>query len=606
MSAVSPIAVLATAPAPRSRATGRPRWLPTVTVGWAVVWLALVLFNLPLIDTLEFRDPDDELRLVQVRDLLAGQAWFDTTQHRVAAASGGVPMHWSRLVDVPVAAMILLAQPLLGQANAELFALLAVPGLTLFAMMAVMGWMASRTLSRGAMVFALAAIGLAAPAVIQAMPLRIDHHGWQVVLALAAVAAFLVRDPRLSGYLAGAALAGWMAISFEGLPLSAWYIAVLGVWTIADPAMQPRLVAAMQSLAATSAILFLATRGLSDLAPHCDAIAPVHLAVFGWGALAITLAATLGPGSRRAIAAGLGAAAAGGLVLVTTLAPQCTSGSFDMLDPVVRGFWYDSVQEGKPLWQADWQMLAQYLVPALVGLWSSAVLTARSGGELRRWWLFYTLILAGAIAVSLLVSRSAAFSGALAALPLGWRFAGWIGGLRRPGNPFARVGELAGVAALIFLVLFPVIPVAAVEAALQGRSEAAPAAGPKVACNAKLDGGALDALPTGDILAPLDFGPNILLNSGKGVLATGHHRGAPAMRAAIDAFTGPPSQARTIMARHRLRYVLICPNVQEMDLYRERAPGGFAAQLLAGRRPGWLKPVPLPEATGLLLWERAD
>lgn len=593
-------------PAYASEAGGWRRWLPAVAIAWLVAWTALVLSNLPLIAGLEFRDPDDELRLVQVRDLIAGQGWFDLHQYRVASASGGVAMHWSRLVDLPIAGLILLLRPLLGIADAELAALLAVPALTLFAVFALIGWMASRTLDAGARLFALLATAFAAPAVIQMLPLRIDHHGWQVVMALASVAAFLDRNERRGGWLSGAALAAWMAISFEGLPFSAWFVAVLALWTLVDVSMRTRLVAVMQSLAATSLALFLATRGLADLAQHCDSIAPIHLAMFGWGALAITGANMIGPRSRIVLAAGFGLAVAGALALVATLAPQCTTGSFDMLDPVVRGFWYDSVQEGKPLWQADLLLLAQYLVPALAGLWSASALARRSEGPLRRWWLFYTLVLAGAVAVSLLVMRSAAFAGALAALPLGWRIAAWIGSMKRPTSPLLRLGELTAVAALVFCILLPAVPALALQALVATRPAKAAPTDLKIACNARFDGGALDALPAGDILAPLDFGPNVLLYSRKGVLATGHHRGAPAMRAVIDAFTGSPEQARAIMARHRLRYVMICPRVQEMDLYREKAPNGFAAQMLDGKAPGWLRAVPLPKATGLKMWELTE
>jgi hypothetical protein len=37
-------------------------------------------------------DTDSALRLVQVRDLLAGQGWFDTTQHRMNTPDG-LSMH---------------------------------------------------------------------------------------------------------------------------------------------------------------------------------------------------------------------------------------------------------------------------------------------------------------------------------------------------------------------------------------------------------------------------------------------------------------------------------------------------------------------------------
>ena len=51
-------------------------------------------------------DNDSLLRLVQVRDLLGGQGWFDLHQYRMGP-EGGFVMHWSRLVDAPIAAIIL-------------------------------------------------------------------------------------------------------------------------------------------------------------------------------------------------------------------------------------------------------------------------------------------------------------------------------------------------------------------------------------------------------------------------------------------------------------------------------------------------------------------
>ena len=41
-------------------------------------------------------DTDDAMRLTDVHDLLAGQPWFDFTQHRINAPFGA-EIHWSRL-----------------------------------------------------------------------------------------------------------------------------------------------------------------------------------------------------------------------------------------------------------------------------------------------------------------------------------------------------------------------------------------------------------------------------------------------------------------------------------------------------------------------------
>ena len=81
-----------------------------------------------------FPDPDDAMRLLQVRDWLAGQSWFDVTQYRLNLPFGA-PMHWSRLVDLPIAAVILLFRPIFGADGGETAALIIVPLLTLGAAM---------------------------------------------------------------------------------------------------------------------------------------------------------------------------------------------------------------------------------------------------------------------------------------------------------------------------------------------------------------------------------------------------------------------------------------------------------------------------------------
>src|SRR3990167_2986593 len=59
-------------------------------------------------------DGDDVMRLVQVRDLLNGQGWFDLVQPRLGP-EGGTLMHWSRLVDLPIAAIAAPLQTFIGQ-----------------------------------------------------------------------------------------------------------------------------------------------------------------------------------------------------------------------------------------------------------------------------------------------------------------------------------------------------------------------------------------------------------------------------------------------------------------------------------------------------------
>ena len=81
-------------------------------------------------------DNDSLLRLVEVRDLLAGQGWFDLHQYRMGV-EGGFVMHWSRLVDAPIAAIVLAAEAVTGnralsEAVASVLWPLLLYGLTVF------------------------------------------------------------------------------------------------------------------------------------------------------------------------------------------------------------------------------------------------------------------------------------------------------------------------------------------------------------------------------------------------------------------------------------------------------------------------------------------
>ena len=71
----------------------------------------------------------------------------------------------------------------------------------------------------------------------------------------------------------------------------------------------------------------------------------------------------------------------------------------------------------------------------------------------------------------------------------------------------------------------------------------------------------------------------------------------------IAASIAAPDAARPLLARYQARYVLVCPGLVEIGNYRANAPRGFAPLLADGKAPAWLKPVPLPPESGLLLWE---
>src|SRR5271156_7111737 len=70
-------------------------WLAAV-VALASPWLSRGVFDA--------MSTDDAMRLVEVRDLIGGQGWFDLFQYRLDPP--GTSMHWSRIIDGPLAALI--------------------------------------------------------------------------------------------------------------------------------------------------------------------------------------------------------------------------------------------------------------------------------------------------------------------------------------------------------------------------------------------------------------------------------------------------------------------------------------------------------------------
>src|SRR5690606_1110304 len=79
---------------------------------------------------LSLSDTDDNMRLAEVKAWLDGQAWFDLRQHKLAPPDG-LNIHWSRIVDLPIAALILIFRPLFGDFTAYRIACAVAPMLAL-------------------------------------------------------------------------------------------------------------------------------------------------------------------------------------------------------------------------------------------------------------------------------------------------------------------------------------------------------------------------------------------------------------------------------------------------------------------------------------------
>ena len=573
------------------------RFWATAGIIWAVVSMLLVAVSWTAIAAWRFPDPDDQMRLLQVRDWLAGQSWFDVTQYRLNWPQG-VPMHWSRLVDLPIAGVILLLTPFVGTGAAEHVALVTVPLVTLGVVLALLGTIARRMLGDEPALFAILLAPLCVEVTHQLRPMRIDHHGWQIALALAATLALLDTNRRRGGWIAGAAIAAWLAISLEGLPLAAAMLALVALCWVANPAEARLMRGTSASLALTSLALFAVTQPLAAWrAPVCDAVSPPYLAALAIVALGMT-GATLLPlrhwAARLSVLALVGVVA---LAAIPLLTPACISGPFAQLDPLVREVWYLRVAEGLPMWRQTPIMILNSMAMPLIGLAGSVVgwRGAAPGVERSRWATLLFLTACATVA-ALLVQRSSAVA-AVIAIPGAVR-------LIHPALVRARtIGNVALRTAVTLAILIAAAPGLALRPVIETlwpnpQVEAVRAA---QVCLKANDMGALRGLPRGNVLAPLDISPTILLLTPHAAVASGHHRGSAAMRDVIAAFSGSEATAREIVARRRIDYVAYCPGLAETVEFNGIAPAGFFARIDRGEAPTWLTPVAIPNSS-VKLW----
>lgn len=586
----------------RRRSAFPKAFLKKAGLVWALVSAFLIAINWNTIASLHFSDPDDILRLIQVRDLLGGQSWFDLTQYRVDAAGGGVAMHWSRLVDIPLALVILVLTPLIGTAMAETAAIVIVPLITLACVMVLASRIAWRLWGDEEATLTALVIVISIPVLFQLSPMRIDHHGWQLVCALAAVNGLLARSAVRGGWIIGASFAAWLSISIEGLPLAAITFAVLALRWLRDPKAHGWLVSAIQSLAMVSAALFAFTRGFGDLVTYCDAISPVHLAMFGWGALCLTLLAQPARVPFGLRLAGFALAGGGALAMMLSAAPGCaTGGGFAQVDPLVADIWLSNVLEGRPLWEQVLAIALQYIASPLIAIFAGLQLMVRSHEGLREFWRDYALIVGGALAVSILVARTGAVACVLASPLVAWQLRRWMKTIRMMESPLPRMAAMVGVAC----ALLPAIPALLLTSAMPVRASVGGAADVPIRvadCRVQDAAQTLKALPKGEIYALLDIAPELLLVSDHTVVATGHHRGHSAMKVLIETAIGTPDEARATLIARGSSYVAMCPTLYEARTYASIAPKGFVPQLAKGEVPEWLEPVAVPNGNGLKIW----
>lgn len=576
------------------------RWVLWVLLIWILAAISMVWFRWNAIHWFALPDTDDNLRIAEVRAWMAGQGWFDLRQYRLDPP-GGANIHWSRLVDLPIAAIITLTRPLFGGPLADRIAVTIAPMLPLAVALLGAALATRRLIDPRAFLLGPALLLCGQSSLYMFMPLRIDHHGWQLA-AMAMVLAGLV-DPRPArgGLTVAIATSVSLVIGLEMMIFVAMAAGVVGLRWVWDRADAERMRVYALALSGGTALGFALFASYANRAPVCDALSPVWLSVAVIGGLLLFLLSLFSTESRMVRLAM--AAAAGAILLVAfTLAwPNCV-GRPEGVSPELDRLWLSNIREAKPIYEHKASVILNMMMLPTIGLlgvlfacrWAWG--TARLGA-----WLIAALFAVASFGLLFMQARIGPVAQIFAvpgAAFLGWVAIGWFSRQR-----YAAV-RIFGTVAVVLLVsgLYSrwLVPLVAPER---------PTTGTRIINRANARCPTLSALrpialmPATTIMTFVDLGPRLIAVTHHSAIAGPYHRNGAAILDIHHAFGGTAELAHTIALKHSATMVLICPNSNESTIYRARNPNGFYAQLAAGRQIDWLQPVPLPKSSPFKLWK---
>jgi len=576
--------------APRSHASsGLIAATPLLALLAALVSLVFVNQILAQVwQTGRFYDTDDAMRLVQVRDFLAGQGWYDLVAHRLNPPDGMLS-HWSRIVDTPLAGLVLLFSLFTAREQAEILARLVFPFLMHIAYYAALFALIRRLTNDVGVIAGLFLAIFMAITNIQFMPGRIDHHGPQIfllVLMALTVVRMILDSDRRAAWMLGGAIALSFAISIENMPFIAALLAVLAIaWACRLQTLPSTLRPLGLSLLVCVPLAFVIIVPPSRyLDPVADAFSLGHVVLLMLAGIACCAAATVRIETTHRRWLSLVAFGVACLALTALAFPYLLHDPLAAVDPLVRRFWLSRVREALPLLVIVSKTpldSVQYIGPFTCGV--IAVLTAvilHSGAQRWAWITIAVLVILGTLGTFWQVRVSTS------TLPFivvagAWAVSALCAHLARNNSRFVA---LKGAA---LAILFSVITWNMATEPLRSAEPTSDGAG---SCFDTAAYRPLRDLPRQLTLATIDQGPYVLAFSPHPVVAAAYHRNNRGNHLLIEAMTSDPETARKLIETAGAKLLVYCPTGPEFKGYAKEAPQGLAAALRDGL-PSWLTPV---------------
>lgn len=576
-------------------------WKAITIAAWLLFCAWFIYTSWWNINAFNLGDTDDNMRMMQVRALLHGQDWFDLRQYRLNPPYGA-NIHWSRLVDLPIAGLILLLQPFVGGPKAQLIAAGIAPLLPYSILLFGLAITARRLIDKRAFLLPILAMIVANLTNSMFMPERIDHHGWQ--LALLSVSMAGLADPKRvrGGITLGISTALSLAIGLEMIIYLAVAGAAVALFWVADERERNRAAAYAVSLGGGLAFCFLVFASYANRLAVCDALSPVWLSSMLVASALLLGLAWLTPADWRMR---LALAAVAGIVIAAFHAlmwPQCL-GRLEGVSPEVNYLWLSHVREARPVYKHGWQVATLILSLPVTGTIGWILLGWRNRVDRD---LFRRTVGAAlpAIAAMLLLfwqtrtGPAAQLMGVVGAVAIIWVL---VPVFDRARNIVVRT---LGVIAIALIGLGAVIPLGmdfAPGRKLSPREVQVERA--NRLCNFIGSYRPIALQPKGIVFTWVDLAPRLITVTHHDSIMGPYHRNGEQIADTMKAFRGSADQARQIFAKYHSDYLLSCPNSSTTTIFMSEAPNGFYGQLERGQVPKWLTPVKLPADWPFKMWK---
>lgn len=582
----------------------RPPWLMLSVI--ALLFAALSLahgYRKQAEDPFAFLSTDDAMRMVQVLDLKDGAGWYDLTQRRLAPPDG-VVMHWSRLPDLPLLAVLMVAEPVVGRDEAVRLATLVVPPFLGLLFYAAFVWAAAPLIERHLLpVAGLVCVTLLVPQ-IQFQPGHVDHHGWQLLLAMIGAGAVLraATGRSVDKALAAAGAAGAMGlwIGTEAVPTVFFISAALSLhWIVRHEKAAHNLVLYATALCATSFILYpLAIPPSDGGARDCDAFSLVSL---GLALALLVFAASLSAVEQRfacnsistrvSVTVMLGGAL---IVVIIALFPKCLAGPYGAVSPEVSQL-LTSVTEARPLAQVITES------PALAALFSTLPVAAlavalwqvwRSTPERRLLWISLLTLLLTSSAMPFWQIRTVFLPNAYSGIAMCWLLAQAL--KKAQTIPYRLDRFLLKLAAVVTVPALPLLSFLTISAVADQATRHSPHR-----CDLRniiplLNNPAFSRPAPLLIASCVNVGPALLLFTPHQVLAAPYHRNPEGLKAVREIFSGDEAQARRTIAALGVDLIYICGGKWTFEKTgSDSEQTNFYDRLESSDVPVWLTHIPL-------------